>query len=192
MSLFGEGAGGFRSYNFQLDFSGDGGATNIAEKLWAKLMIDGMEREIDVHGVRSSLKDSLIAVSLASGIRCRYTAYIADYVNMVLDVEHTPSKPAPDETTRIVDNFPNPFNPTTSIRVYIHSGRNAGSVLQLLIYDMLGRLVRIIDLSHLTAGTHVIAFDGRGMNGMFLPSGTYTVVLTGAGVYSTRNIVLMK
>ncbi len=192
MSLFGEGAAGFRSFNFQLDFAGRAGASSIAEKLWAKLMIDGMEREIDVHGVRSSLKDSLIAVSLASGIRCRYTAYIADYVNVVLSVEQTPSEPVPGESTHIVDNYPNPFNPTTSIRVFIHSDRIPGSTLQLRIYDMLGRLVRIIDLSQLRAGTHVVTFDGRDMYGMQLPSGTYTVVLTGAGVHSTRNIVLMK
>lgn len=194
MTLFGEGAGGFRSYNFQLDFSGNPAATGIAGQLWAKLMIDGMEREIDVHGVRPSLKDSLIAVSLASGIRCRYTAYIADYVTAVLDidVDDAPSMAVPEETTYIVDNFPNPFNPTTSIRVFIHSSRIAGDGLQLMIYDMLGRLVRVIDLSHLTAGTHVIAFDGRGMSGISLPSGTYTLVLTGAGVHSTRNIILMK
>ncbi|MBE0642898.1 MAG: VWA domain-containing protein [Bacteroidetes bacterium] len=192
MSLFGEGAGGFRAYNFQLDFAGGRGATSIAEKLWAKLMIDGMEREIDVHGVRPSLKDSLIAVSLASGIRCRYTAYIADYINVVTGIETPETKPVPGESTRIVDNYPNPFNPTTSIRIYIHGDRIAGSGLQLLIYDMLGRLVRIIDLSHLPAGTHVIVFDGRDMNGAALPSGTYTLTLAGAGVYSTRNIVLMK
>jgi flagellar hook assembly protein FlgD len=91
-----------------------------------------------------------------------------------------------------VDNYPNPFNPATSIRVYIHSDRVEGSGLQLRIYDMLGRLVRIIDLSHLPAGTHVVTFDGHDMNGTALPSGTYTLVLTGAGVYSMRNIVLMK
>jgi hypothetical protein len=155
-------------------------------------MIDGMERDIDVYGHRQSLKDSLIAVSLASGIRCRYTAYIADYVQVVAAVDEGNAPPLPGETTRIVDSYPNPFNSATSIRVYIAADRLPGSGLFLVIYDMLGRLVRLIDLTQYAAGTHVIPFDGNDMYGNALPSGSYTVVLSGAQSSSVRTLVLMK
>ena len=193
MSLFGQGAETFRSFTFRLDFAGATGARSIAEKLWAKLMIDGMERQIDVFGVRPSLKDSLIAISLASGIRCRYTAYIADYQEVIAGVgDEGAEPPVPGEASCIVDNYPNPFNPATSIRVFIHAADAGKGALTLCIYDMLGRLVRVIDLSRLPAGTHVIAFDGRDSSGRPLPSGSYTLVLTGARVLSARGIVLMK
>ncbi|MCB2206205.1 VWA domain-containing protein [bacterium] len=192
MTLFGEGAGGHEEYTFNLDFSGDTtGLHSIAGLLWAKLTIDGMEREIVVHGERQSLKDSLVAISLASGIRCRYTAYIADYTTVLTGVEESASSTALPATTCILGNYPNPFNPQTQILIRI-TDREAGSALQLRIYDMLGRLVRVIDLSHLAPGTHSILFDGKDSNGLALPSGSYTVILTGPTVHSARNIILSK
>jgi hypothetical protein len=193
MSLFGNGADGFRIYNFRLDFDGDVGNACIAGKLWAKLMIDDMEREIDVYGPRPSLKDSLIAVSLASGIRCRYTAYIADYINVLTGLD-TPAEPLalPVSMNCIMGNYPNPFNPVTSIELNIRTRGSVDAPLRLLIYDMLGRLVRVIDLTLLPTGMHVVEFDGRDMLGRALPSGSYVAVLSGAGGYSTHRMILMK
>ncbi|MCZ7554796.1 MAG: VIT domain-containing protein [Bacteroidia bacterium] len=192
MTLAGEGPLGFRDYTFRVQFA-EAEHRGLAAKIWAKLMIDAMEREIDVYGPRQTLKDSLIAVSLASGIRCRYTAYIADYVNVVAGLEDEDGPPPlPGETTRIIGNYPNPFNPATVIQVYIAADRGAGEPLFLAIYDMLGRLVRLIDLSRYAPGLHTVHFDGRDARGNALPSGSYTLVLSGTRVYGSRTMLLLK
>lgn len=193
MSLFGKGRDGWRSYNFELLFSGDSSNSFIAQKLWAKLIIDDLEREIDVYGPRESLRDSLIAISLASGIRCRYTAYIANYTNIVsgLDAPETGTA-ARIRECHILGNYPNPFNPSTTIRVQISRRDRMHGPLYLYIYDVLGRLVRIITLSHLTAGIHEIHFDGRGSDGHPLPSGEYLVVLHSSRQVSTHRMLLIK
>ena len=192
MTLFGEGAGGYEEYRFPLEFAGDTtGMRSLAGLLWAKLTIDGMEREIVVHGERESLRDSLVAISLASGIRCRYTAYIADYTTVVTGVENPTDHVTLPAATCILGNHPNPFNPSTQILIRI-ADNAAGSGLQLLIYDMMGRLVRVIALHGLAPGVHGIVFDGTDDSGRALPSGSYTVMLTGKNIHSARTVILAK
>ncbi len=45
------------------------------------------------------------------------------------------------------------------------------------IYNLLGQLVAVIDISHLRAGWHEVRFDGLDRYGRMLPSGLYLVRL---------------
>jgi hypothetical protein len=71
-------------------------------------------------------------------------------------------------------NFPNPFNPTTTVRFGIPE---TGQVT-LYVYDVLGRQVRQVALGAQAAGTHELAFQSAGLaSGMYL----YRIRLEGAG-----------
>jgi len=60
-------------------------------------------------------------------------------------------------TTKLVNNYPNPFNPTTSIAFELaESGR-----VQLAIHDVQGRLVRTLISEVRNAGPGVEVWDGR-------------------------------
>jgi hypothetical protein len=71
-------------------------------------------------------------------------------------------------------NFPNPFNPTTTLRFGIpESGQ-----VTLYVYDVLGRQVRQVAIGAQAAGSHEVAFQSAGLaSGMYL----YRIRLEGAG-----------
>jgi len=75
------------------------------------------------------------------------------------------------QATIELTNQPNPFNPTT--RIYFQNVR-AGKA-KLVIYDMLGKQVRLFELGHLAPGTHEQFWDGKNNEGVELSSGVYFV-----------------
>ena len=176
LSIGGYSVNGMVAYDFSLDFNADGEGHKFVEFLWAKEMIDALEREIEIYGETDELKAQLIELSLKYNIRCRYTAYIADY-ETEYDFTHLASEPiALLPTSFIKMNYPNPFNPTTTIRFFISSDIESGTKL-LKIFNILGQLVAVIDISHLSSGWHEVKFNGRDFWGNLLPSGMYIVQL---------------
>jgi hypothetical protein len=61
-------------------------------------------------------------------------------------------------------NYPNPFNPATTISYTLKEGTN----VRLTVYDRLGREVKTLVDENQNAGTHTVTFDGSS-----LPSGIY-------------------
>ncbi len=80
-------------------------------------------------------------------------------------------------------NFPNPFNPTTSIAFTTPA---AGEVT-LAVFDLLGRQVATLVQGPMTAGDHSVTF-----NATSLPSGTYLYRLTAGSEITTRVMTLLK
>ena len=79
--------------------------------------------------------------------------------------------------------YPNPFNPTTSIRFEL---RESG-VIDLTVFDVTGRAVRSLAAGAFAAGTHEIVFEAGD-----LPSGLYVYrLVTDAGTASAP-VVLLK
>ena len=75
-------------------------------------------------------------------------------------------------------NFPNPFNPETSIPFAIPaaSGSESGAVLQAVrveVFNTLGQRLRILLADELFPGHHEVAWDGRDGSGNALGSGVY-------------------
>lgn len=80
-------------------------------------------------------------------------------------------------------NFPNPFNPSTTITFNVNRSGN----YRLAVYDLLGREVAELVNRYLPSGQHFAAFDAGG-----LPSGVYIYRLSGAGQSHARKMVLLK
>ena len=80
--------------------------------------------------------------------------------------------------------YPNPFNPSTTIRFSVET-RHAVSLLQ--IYDITGRVVETLVMGDLVAGKHKVVWDASGFS-----SGIYFVRLESGTVVQTQKIVLMK
>jgi hypothetical protein len=83
--------------------------------------------------------------------------------------------------------YPNPFNPNTTIEYKLSNPSNTTVV----IYDILGReMSRLVD-DFKNAGKYSIDWDGTGLNGDILPSGTYLIRLnTGSETKSIKAILL--
>ena len=71
------------------------------------------------------------------------------------------------------------------------------SLVTAKIYDVTGKLIRMIELGHLTAGNYVdfgkaIYWDGRSENGEYVSSGTYFYQIQAGDYTETRKMVILK
>lgn len=80
-------------------------------------------------------------------------------------------------------NFPNPFNPSTSIRFTVALEGN----VMLKVYDLLGREVATLVNENLKAGGYSTEFDASG-----LASGTYIYKLSANGTSVSRKMSVLK
>jgi len=187
---------GPQQLGYQVNFNVEDSAMTAPKYIWAKETLDQLEREIDIYGETEALKDSMIDLSLNYEIRCRYTAYIADYKEVwddgVADISDPIDQSLPIPHSFIAMNYPNPFNPSTTIRFYLDESA-LGQVKLLKIYNILGQLVAVIDITHLGTGWNEVVFSGRDFYGNALPAGVYFVRLQlGNQHMSTLRINLVK
>jgi len=81
------------------------------------------------------------------------------------------------------NNYPNPFNPQTTIRFNLPEAYH----IRLVVYDVMGRQVATLAEGTISAGTHEVTFDAGD-----LPSGMYLYRLdTPQGSFS-QSMILMK
>ena len=86
-------------------------------------------------------------------------------------------------------NYPNPFNPATTIPVSVAAG--AGDV-DLTIYNVLGQPVRHVWAGPLAAGEHRLAWDGRDGQGQPVATGVYVVRLHQGNQTRIRKMVKIE
>ena len=85
-------------------------------------------------------------------------------------------------------NFPNPFNPTTSIRFSIP----IQSTVRLTVLDVKGKTVNVLLDGSLSKGAYSMSWDGQDQEGQALPSGIYLYRLETGNFAETRRMILMK
>ncbi len=83
--------------------------------------------------------------------------------------------------------YPNPFNPSTTIRFSIPQSGSSQVDASLKVYDVTGRLVSVLLNSRLTAGNYEVSF-----NASDLASGLYFYSLSAENFSETRKMVLVK
>ena len=86
-------------------------------------------------------------------------------------------------------NYPNPFNPGTTIPVSVAAG--AGDV-DLTIYNVLGQPVRHVWNGPLAAGEHRLTWDGRDAEGQAVAAGVYLVRLHQGDQTRIRKMVKLE
>jgi hypothetical protein len=94
----------------------------------------------------------------------------------------------PVTTYRLLENYPNPFNPATTIR---YSMTQPGQVT-LKIYDITGRLVNTLIDAQMPQGIHRISWDGRDANGISVATGVYFYTIETPNMSKTAKMVLIK
>ncbi|MDD3284484.1 MAG: FlgD immunoglobulin-like domain containing protein [Patescibacteria group bacterium] len=85
-------------------------------------------------------------------------------------------------------NFPNPFNPETTISFNLPKAGKAS----LNIYNVKGQLVKTLVNETKTAGTHQIIWNGTDNSGQSVSSGIYYYKLNAGKYSSTRKMIMMK
>jgi hypothetical protein len=83
----------------------------------------------------------------------------------------------------LLKNYPNPFNPGTTIGYRLPAAGNA----RLVIFDMLGRAIETIAEGRQTPGEHTVRWDATGV-----PAGVYFCRLEAGGFVRTMRLVLVR
>ncbi len=113
----------------------------------------------------------------------------ADYLNKVFFLKTTLGPVSVDKQAAIPDNFelkenyPNPFNPSTSIGISLPSS----GMVELTVYDITGRAVETLYEGFLSAGNYQYTFTANG-----LASGAYFYTLKSQGFQDVKKMLLVK
>jgi hypothetical protein len=83
----------------------------------------------------------------------------------------------------ISQNYPNPFNPTTKIKFALPKSE----LTKIIIYDFLGREIRILINKKVEAGYHEINFDSHNLS-----SGVYFYRIQSGDFIQSKKMILMK
>ena len=104
-------------------------------------------------------------ISATDGDGNQATTVKRSYGIGTLDVKREPGP----HTFKLLGNYPNPFNPKTSIMLSV----DKESTLNLKIHSLSGALVREIFLGRFQSGTYNINWDGKDQLSNTVPSGVY-------------------
>lgn len=85
-------------------------------------------------------------------------------------------------------NFPNPFNPSTTIHYTLPEESQA----TISIYNLLGKRVAQLNSSKQSSGSHSIQWNGTDRQGNSVPAGIYFYQLQAGDFVQTKKMVLMK
>lgn len=105
-----------------------------------------------------------------------------------VDDNPVPEMPSPELRPRILGCCPNPFNPRVMIRFSLPQSQN----IEIQVYDVAGKLVRILARQQYPAGEHVLEWDGENAWGWAAPSGVYFARLVASGMASTQRMTLVR
>lgn len=83
---------------------------------------------------------------------------------------------------------PNPFNPATNL----HFSLPFSSQLNVIVYDIAGRLVRTLATEVFPQGENSLSWNGTNATGQAMASGTYFVRLKGDGIDLVRSLTLVR
>jgi hypothetical protein len=95
--------------------------------------------------------------------------------------------PAPANFT-LSQNYPNPFNPSTTISYALPKS----SQVTMVIYDLLGNMVKTLVNESLDAGTYEMTWDATNNAGVQVPSGNYILKMVAGDFTQTRKMTLLK
>ncbi|HSW53656.1 MAG TPA: T9SS type A sorting domain-containing protein [Ignavibacteriaceae bacterium] len=88
----------------------------------------------------------------------------------------------------LLQNYPNPFNSSSQIKITSEKQSN----IKIVIYNILGKEVKILLDKELPAGEYTIEWDGKDSNGNILNSGVYFIKMKANGFQKTIKSILMK
>jgi hypothetical protein len=104
-------------------------------------------------------------------------------INVLTDVKEV----TPIQFT-LQQNFPNPFNPTTSISYALPRS----STVSLKVYDALGQEIVTLVNQTQSAGYHEVVWSGRNSDGANVSSGIYFYRIEANGPAGSENFIQLK
>ena len=108
--------------------------------------------------------------------------FVFENISLSTDNELTPL------SFRLHQNHPNPFNPVTTLRYDIPED----AVVNITIYDMMGRIVSNLVSSQQRAGYKSVQWNATNSTGQPVSAGLYLYTIEAGEFRQTKKMVLLK
>jgi len=142
--------------------------------------------------ISGSTRSDLVQDAGVVDLGYHWQHYLSDNAELKQIIIEALASPIPEPKTPPVQpencdlnvcNYPNPFNPSTTISLSLDSGNQ----VRLSVFDLTGKLVTELYDGHLDAGNHEFLFSGE-----TLPTGVYIYRATIADRVLTGKALLIK
>lgn len=120
---------------------------------------------------------------IISGYNCLPTSFPLT----ITSIEDAGNNAVPYET-KLYDNYPNPFNPTTTIGFSI----STSSYVYLEVIDLLGQRVKTLENNFYSSGNYSLNWDGTDDYGIQVPSGIYFYQIKAGSFIQTKKMILLR
>jgi len=110
-------------------------------------------------------------------------AHFSDIAMVPREVQTVVEEVTQPSAFTLSQNFPNPFNPTTTIEYFLPQK----GFVTLSIYNVSGQAVNVLKDEIQPAGNHSVTWSAMG-----IPTGLYFCTLKANGISETRKMVLVK
>jgi len=112
--------------------------------------------------------------------------YLSICTGTTTDVAKNPN--AQPKDFRLEQNFPNPFNPSTTIPFFLEES----SHIKLTVINLMGQTVRTLSEGAMAAGDHFVPWDGRNDAGKIVATGTYLFRLENGNRTQIKQLMMIK
>ena len=113
---------------------------------------------------------------------------VKPYVNIQPQTRIVASETTAPFTVHLQENYPNPFNPKTTITYAVNKAEH----VTLQVYDLSGRIVRTLVSGPQASGEHQIQWDATNDYGQSVAGGVYLYRLNAGDRIETRKMMLLR
>lgn len=128
-----------------------------------------------------------LVMSTTDSLGVSTSSYISDSLKIIVNpgglVDINYNNEIQPSEYKLYHNYPNPFNPTTSIKFALPKSED----VRIEIYNMIGQIVWSTFENQLRAGYHVVRFNAEG-----LPSGLYFYIIEAGDFQAVKKMVLLR
>jgi hypothetical protein len=93
---------------------------------------------------------------------------------------------------QLYQNFPDPFNPATTIRFDIPESVKGLIETRLVIYNTTGQIIKRLYQANLNPGSYEVRWDGRTDSGQQAPSGLYFALFSSGEFSQSEKLVIVR
>lgn len=198
VTLSGTAFGRSVSYSYDLNLIDTANSKyQFLTKVWAKVKIENLLVEYyklnpNLMGA-IKLKEEIRKLSLLYGVMSPFTSLSGnDPGGPSTGVEESGSDKEITSVKefRLAGNYPNPFNPGTNITFTVSGIYSEFAVIR--IYNVLGELIKTINVFIDRTGRYQVYWDGRLESGVIAPSGNYIYTITIGSAVLAGKMSLLK
>lgn len=167
-------------------------------KVWAKLKIEHLLIDYYSYDEGSpeaeAIRAEIIAISLAYGVLSPFTSFDGGDPIAIEELPDDSVVAADDPdgvaAIEVVGNYPNPFNPHTTIRFQVNL--DVRQTVLVKIYNLAGQLVHVLAVHVDGPGLYEVTWDGKTSDGLSASTGTYFYVIDYKAGLAAGKMTLLK